>query len=1009
MSIVGQKEKATQERVIQLFQSQLGYTYLGNWHNRANNTNIESAYLKNYLQSQGYADPLIDKAIQELLRASEQSQLSLYELNKQVYELLRYGVKVKNEAHDLFKTVQFINWEQPLQNHFAIAEEVSITGNNTKRPDLVLYVNGIALGVIELKRSTVSVAEGIRQNIGNQKEVFIESFFSTIQLTMAGNDTEGLRYGTIRTPEKFYLTWKEPSTTTDLLDSHILQLCQKERLLELIHDFIVFDAGIKKLCRPHQYFGIKAAQQYIRAKKGGIIWHTQGSGKSLTMVWLAKWILENIPNSRVAVITDRRELQTQIRTTFNNTSEQMYEAKSCADILMQLNNASPRLLCSLVQKLGEKSESQIDKYVEDLKNPSLLNFEAKGDIYVFVDECHRTQSGELHNGMRGYLPNAVFIGFTGTPLLQANKKKSVETFGDFIHCYKFDEAVSDGVVLDLRYEARNVDQYIKSPTKIDQWFKARTKGLTSTAQAELKARWGTLQKVLSSKARLEAIAADIILDFQVRDRLNNGKGNAILVASSIYEAYKYYNIFQNAGFTKCAVISSYDPRSSDIAGEDSGEGATEKLDQYNTCKAMLNGKTHEEFEKYVKDKFVNEPGEMQVLIVVDMLLTGYDAPPATCLYLDKKMQDHGLFQAICRVNRLDSSDKEYGYIVDYNNLFQQLESSIQDYTTGPLAGYDPKDVQGLLSDRLELAAENLETCLETLRALCEGVAAPKGTAEFVKYFCYDNPANIDQLKTNEPKRLALYKATSKLIRAYAAIANELDEVGYCEIEIDQLKKEVSYFETIRVEIKLVSGDYIDLKLYEPAMRHLIDTYIGATDSEQISKFQDLSLVDMIVKNGTAAIHNLPKSISQNRKLMAETIENNIRKVIVDERPVNPKYFDEMSDLLESIIKDRHTQHTAYQQYLEKITELCKNVTAPQSSSRYPATMCTPGLQALYDNLDNNEALSLEIANSIHNKKKDSWRANARKERELKVEIQKVLNDKTKSDAIFDIVFQHKEF
>ena len=285
MSPVGQIERITQDRIISLFadKSKLDYEYLGDWHDRLNNSNIEEGYLRKYLKENGYNDTLIGKAITELKKVASVQNKNLYDINKAVYTILRYGAKVKEDVGENTQTVRLIDWENPKNNHFAIAEEVSIKGENKKRPDIVIYVNGIALGTLELKRSTVSVSEGIRQNLDNQKSMFIMPFFATVQLVMAGNDTEGLRYGVIQTPEKYYLKWKEESDVENLLDRQILQVCQKERFLELIHDFIVFDAGIKKICRHNQYFGVKAAKKRVREREGGIIWHTQGSGKSLIM------------------------------------------------------------------------------------------------------------------------------------------------------------------------------------------------------------------------------------------------------------------------------------------------------------------------------------------------------------------------------------------------------------------------------------------------------------------------------------------------------------------------------------------------------------------------------------------------------------------------------------------------------------------------------------------------------------------------------------------------------
>lgn len=748
MTAIGETERRTQRRVAKLFVDELHYDHLGDL-SAGDNQNIIEGQLEHFLWAyQGYDEredgaQLMRRAIAEVTKVASNTGVSLYDRNRAVYDLLRYGVKVKADIGDHNETVWLIDWKDPERNRFAIAEEVTVKAPDakahSKRPDIVLYVNGIALGVLELKRSTISVAEGIRQNLDNQKKEFIAPFFSTMQFVMAGNDTQGLRYGTINTPEKHYLTWKEPgpaANNSNPLDQALRQICEKKRFLELIHDFVVFDAGKKKLCRHNQFFGVRAAQEHVRRREGGIIWHTQGSGKSLTMVWLAKWIRENATNARVLIITDRTELDEQIEKVFKGVAEDIHRTKSGADLVATLNATTPWLVCSLIHKFGGKEDGEavgdIKSFVDDLQKALPKDFRAKGELFVFVDECHRTQSGELHEAMKAILPGAVFIGFTGTPLLKADKKKSIEIFGGYIHTYKFHEAVSDKVVLDLRYEARDIDQNITSQAKIDQWFEAKTKGLTPLAKAQLKARWGTMQKVLSSHSRLAKIVGDILLDMEMRERLKNGHGNAILVAGSIYEACRLYELFSKTSLGgQCAVVTSYAPTAAAIKGEESGEGATDALEKYAIYRQMLAdwfGEPPEQavtkveaFEKAVKKKFIDEPGQMKLLIVVDKLLTGFDAPPATYLYIDKQMRDHGLFQAICRVNRLDGDDKDFGYIIDYKDLFTSLEHAVDDYTSGALDGFDKEDVAGLLEDRVGKAKERLDEALEAMRALCEPV------------------------------------------------------------------------------------------------------------------------------------------------------------------------------------------------------------------------------------------------------------------------------------------------
>ncbi len=1005
MTAVGAIERKTQNRVVGLFRKQLEYDYLGNWEDRENNSNIEEEYLVKHLVKQGYSPSLISKAIHELNKTAGDQSKHLYDINKEVYILLRYGVKVKEGAGENTQTVELIDWKNIENNHFAIAEEVTVKGEHTKRPDIVVYINGIAVAILELKRSTVSVSNGIRQNLDNQKSIFIRQFFSSIQFVMAGNDTEGLRYGTIETPEKYYLSWKEPCDTENPLDRSLLQICEKKRLLELIHDYIVFDSGTKKLCRFNQYFAVRATQERICKREGGIIWHTQGSGKSLIMVWLAKWIKENINNPRVLIITDRDELDKQIEKVFNGVSEKIYRTISGVDLIDKLNAATPWLICSLIHKFGNKEEADYKGYVEDIKKNLPKDFKAKGDIYVYIDECHRTQSGELHKAMKLILPNAMFIGFTGTPLLKKDKQKSIEVFGSYIHTYKFDEAVKDKVVLDLRYEARDIDQNISSQEKIDLWFETKTRGLTDYALTLLKKKWGTMQKVYSSKSRLEKIVDDIMLDMETRSRLMDGRGNAMLVSGSIFEACKYYELFQNRGFTKCAIITSYNPSINDTKGETTGEETpTDKLKKYDVYMKMLNGKKPETFEDEVKKKFIDEPAQMKLLIVVDKLLTGFDAPPATYLYIDKSMQDHGLFQAICRVNRLDGDDKEYGYIVDYKDLFKSLEQSIDDYTSEAFDEYDREDVEGLLTDRLKKARENLDTALETVKALCEPVQPPKDTMAYLRYF---KGSTIDDLKNNEQKRFALYKYTASLVRAYADLANEMQAAGYTLEEAEHIKKDVKHFEDAKSEIKLSTGEYIDLKTYEPAMRHLIDTYINAEDSKVLSAFDEISLVDLLVDSGVKAVDSLPERIRKNEEAAAETIEGNIRKLIIDEQPVNPKYYEKMSELLEQLIKDRKKQALSYKEYLDKIVELSRKAKKPETG-KYPETINSPALRALYDNLEDDK-LAVSINEEIYSVKKDGWRGSKIKEREVRYSIQKYITDEDLAEKIFEIVKNQREY
>jgi type I restriction enzyme, R subunit len=1025
--IANKPEIVTQKRIINMFKDPdlLGYEYLGDWKDRENNSNIEKELLEKFLKDK-YDSPLIKKAIVELEKVTNDQNKKLYNINKEMYDLLRYGIKIKDVGENS-KTLWLINWEEPLKNDFYIAEEVTIKSQNTKRPDIVLYVNGIALVVLELKRSSVSVAQGIRQNLDNQKQEFIKNFFATIQLVMAGSDSEGLRYGVIDTEEKYYLSWKEETPIQKPLDSHLYAMCQKERLLEIIHDFIVFDKGIKKICRHNQYFGVKKAQESLRKEEGGILWHTQGSGKSLIMIWLAKWIRENRENKpRVLIITDRKELDDQIEGFFMGVDEKIIRTTSGKDLVEKLDKNDPWLICSLIHKFRENNNSEHDDYLEDVFANLDKDFKAKGNLHVFIDECHRTQSGKLHDAMKKLIPNAVVIGFTGTPLLRTNKQTSLEKFGKYIHTYKYDEAVEDKVVLDLRYEARDIEQNLTSPEKVDQWFEASTKGLTSFAKIELKKNWGTLQKVFSSKQRLEKIVGDIIFDMKMENRLMSGKGNALLVASSIYQACRYYEVFQKNNFKKCAIITSYNGDINSIKGETvSTEEETEAENMYEIYKNMLadyhkigiGENDPEKFERRVKELFIKEPKQMKLLIVVSKLLTGFDAPPATYLYIDKKMSDHGLFQAICRVNRLDGEDKEYGYIIDYKDLFKSIERSVSEYTSDAFEGFDSDDVKGLLKNRLVAEKERLDEVLENIQTLCEPVKPPKGLDDYYEYFCgsSNDLDNTEKLKESSQQRFMYYKITSSLVRAYSSLANNMQEAGYSNDEAIKIKSRVKDYEGVKKAIKLRSGEFVDLKRFEPEMRHLIDNYIDAEDSKKVSVFEDLTLVELIVKSGiSTVINNFPQQVRKNNGTVAEVIDANVRKLITEEKPTNPKFYEKMSTLLDEIILDRKKGALDYEAYLKKISELCRKLKDQFSDSAYPNNINSKPRMTLYDNLDNNEELAIKLDEAIVKNKPDGWKGDTIKERMVKIAIEEVLgqeniNDEELAKMILGLAREQKEY
>lgn len=1057
---IGDAEIKTQERVINFFKSPeiLGYQYLGNLSD-FQNKNIKEDRLRKYLRLKGYSDKLVDAAVTRLQQEAGNFSRGIYDANKTVYSRLKYGIPVSESPEKPPVTVELIDEKEPLNNDFAIAEEVTVVEQQEKRPDLVIYLNGIAVAVIELKRSSVSVSEGIRQNLTNQKDSFIQGFFTTMQFCMAGNESEGLRYGTLLTGEKFYMEWKDDgfkeheeerdpvdvriSATCALIEDKLLKqiyaMFDKERFIDLIMNFVVFDKGIKKVCRYNQYFGIKRTQQRLNNLRtelhnpdrdqdkpmGGILWHTQGSGKTLTMVWLAKWILTHWQelNARVLIVTDRDELDEQIEKTFTGVDENIVRTKSGKDLLNRLNAYDDSLICSLVHKFGrrggEATENDYDKYIEELKASLPDGFETKGNLVVFVDECHRTQSGKLHMAMTTIMPNAIFIGFTGTPLLKKDKKISIEVFGTYIHAYKYNEGVTDGVVLDLRYEYRDVPQDLSSQDRVDQWFEVKTRGLSSRAKAKLKEKWGTMQQVYSSRSRLEKVAWDIIQDFNMKPRLMDGNGNAILVADSIPTACKYYEIFQQMGFKKCAIISSYTPNKGELRTDTvSDEDNTETFLKYDTYLRMLGldptnlpksaGSIQakvEEFEKEAKRKFVEEPANMKLLIVVDKLLTGFDAPPCTYLYIDKNMQDHSLFQAICRVNRLDDDSKDFGYIVDYKQLFGKLQTAMKDYTSGAFEGYDPEDIKGLVKDRHDEAISYFDEVYDAVEELCEGVEEPREDLQYIHYFCGISGQSEENDEIYARLREKLYRLVSSLVRAFAEAKPYLvDDIP--SGKLNEYDKKVTFYIELKKTIGTASGDFLDLKAYEPDMRKMIDNYITASDAEKIGDFDDLTLLDFVAKQGEALAG---EGDDGHKEGAAEAIENNIRRKVIEKVTVNPRYYAKMSEILDKLIEERKQGVLDYTQMLEEYIKLARDVDCPEDNDKYPESIRkSKALMAIYDNSGEDEKLALKIYKAVKKQALSGFRDNQVVVRRIKKALFEILGDDSEVERIYKIIEKQEE-
>ena len=1048
--IITKPEREVQNRVVRLLCNIHGYQYAGNLE-EYENKNIREDVLKRFLtERQGLNSLQAAETVRKLKDAAYCSSASeLYNSNKAAYELLTSRVQVRQEQGKLSTQTTLIDWKHPEKNIFELAEEVTVKRNmedaKHRRPDLVVYVNGIAVAVIELKRDDVSVADAIRQNIRNQEMGEIAPFFSTVQLVMAGNGSQGLMYGVIQTPEKFYLKWKEPCGDPcppskynghdypNLLDRSMLQMLEPARLLEFIHDCIIFDAGVKKAARPNQYFALKAAQKRIEKKEGGIIWHSQGSGKSLTMAWLARWIMENVPNDpRVVVITDRDELDGQMEQVFINVDEKPYRATSGRKLIEALNGTEHKLICTLIHKFGggtstyeavtvgdKKSQRQMDEFLKEIRESLPSDYKPKGNLFVFVDECHRTQGGLLHEAMKLCLgEEKMMIGFTGTPLLNQDKRTTLEQFGPWIHTYKFDEAVSDGVIRDLRYESRNIDQDLSSNEEIDNLFEKKTARLMPKAKDALMARWATFQKLFSSKERTQRIVADICRDFSMIDYLDKGFGNAMLVAGDIYQAYRYWKEFQDTELAgHCAVVTSYAPMEVTIqSGHSGGGNKTEEEYKYKIAKEMMGEKSPEDFETWAKAEFIKNYKSMKLLIVVDKLLTGFDAPHATYLYIDKQMRDHTLFQAICRVNR-NAEGKEYGYIIDYKDLFNNISQAVEDYTNGigAFGGYDSADVDGLLKNRLAQAKEDLDKAMEYIKEVCEPVEQPKQMDDYFNYFVYDVRTVPEDEQTavtirKTTLRETFYDACRSLTRKYLAIATEMKEAGYTQTEAEDIDRMVKDFDRTMHAIMLRSGDQSDLGAYESEMRALLDRYVTAKPSELLGRLDDISFLDFIDKKTTDEVMKDLEDAEDDlggQPGSAEVITSNVRRVINRKHDQNPEEYDRLSARLNRLLKEMREGTKEYKEVLKELIEIARQL--HRGTNDYPEGIDTAGKRALYDNLGKDADVAATVYNTIKENAQTNFRSVPARMKLLKRAVKAVLPEGTDIEYIMSIIIANNEF
>lgn len=1004
-----QKERDYQNALVKRFQEELGYTYLGNWQYAkgatVNNMGVANSpilddEIRSFLKEQGRTEMQIEDVLVKLkdkARLGDSKMSSLIQCNTDLYDTLIMGIKSQPSPEENHEDVMFFDFDHPQNNHFAIAEEVSyidpLLGKN-KRPDIVVYVNGIALAVIELKRSLVNYEEGIKQHLSNERD-FIPSFFTTTQFTIASNDDVEFRYGTIGTPLAFWCKWKRDTNKVGdtISEKEAYRLFfNKENFMFFFHYGVLNDGGIKKVLRPHQIYAIKAAAKRMPQKESGVIWHSQGSGKSLTMVALASYIQKNFSNPRVVVITDRKELDLQLAGTFVKGGNKLHHAESCSDLLDTLNKGDEWLICSLIHKFGahnhndeaEKDESgtkvSLDEYLNELQTIIAKkygnHFSVKGDnIFVFVDECHRTQSGRLHEAMRAIMgKDVMLIGFTGTPLLKkdkgnpynAIKSMSERTFGPYIHKYLHKQAVEDKVILDLQYEYRNVEQQLTSKEKVDQKLAALTAGreLTPEQKQMVEERWATMERIYSTKERIERIGYSILDDLNY-GLLKHDWCNAMLIAGSIFQAYRYYKFFSSSDLKgRCAVVTSYDPTDSDIANNSADNNkTTEAKFKYDWAKKSFEEagvKNADEYEKWAKELFVKRPAQMKLLIVVNKLLTGFDAPCATILYIDNEIKDHTLFQAVCRVNRLgedikdDKGDiivkthKEFGRIVDFKNLFNSIENVVTKFNDGSgFEGLDDVDIDGLLDSAVNKCKEKLLAVTEAYEGLktiweSKSLNDLEALSEYyIKEYDGEGPA--------QARRNIMYSITGSMVTAYNNMSDYFSKTDLTAEQINHFASLSREAGTVQRKVKQKSGDDFDPKTLDPDMRQLLDQHIRAEDAETfIPSSADFSFLDHINDN-TDVEEATEKAIHEaggNANGAAEAIEGKARRVNTDWNSGDAEEYRLFSDKLQALLEELKARNATAK---EKIEALIEHIKAIKHGNDAPYDLANKRSKALWNN------------------------------------------------------------
>lgn len=931
---------ASQKPAIALLQS-MGYTYISPEDCEKQRGSRYHVLLKDILRGQlrrlnrysyagaenEFSTANIERAMEEL---DEPLTDGLVRTSEKIYDALLLGKSYPETVgggKSLSFNLKYIDWEHPENNLFHVTEEFAVESQDklhNARPDIVLFINGIPFAVIECKAPYISVKQAVEQMIRNQQADYIPQLFKYAQIVMATNKNV-VKYATAGTPKKFWSVWKEQDT--EFLDSRLAQLVAdrapteqdrnmislfgRERLMELSRYFVLFDANVKKICRYQQYFAIREIIKTIaqRDSKGnrqsGVIWHTQGSGKSLTMVMLAKYILMELAacNPRVVIVTDRKELDGQIAATFAHTRLNPARATSGRHLVELVTNGKADVITTIINKFNTAERLEA-------KNNSR-------DVFVLIDESHRSNYGSMAAKMRTVFPNACYIGFTGTPLMK-REKNTLTKFGKLIHKYTIQDGVEDGAIVPLIYEGRFVEQKVDEEN-IDMWFQQTTKRLTDPQKEDLRRKWSSIRRLTSTDARIKRIALDINNHFLLGFKDTGFK--AMLATNYKRDAIRYLKCFEQFGDLNCAVVIS--PPDIRESVDDVDEGTDNMVIEY-WEKMMKQYGDADTYEEAMKNKFCD--GEIDILIVCSKLLTGFDAPVCQVLYIDKELKEHGLLQAIARTNRLHDG-KEYGLIVDYRGLIQKLDAAMDMYSGAGLENFEGRDLRGVVIDVLE-ALGQLRTAYTNLIDLFADVKDLSDTEA------------VEVSLADEKKREQFYNLLCAFGRALDLVLNS--EQAYAALPGEERKKYQNrflFFSKVRRSVKIRYCDAIDNKEYEPLMQNLLDMHLSVAGLKQIT-----NPVDILNKD------DFERELEElgSLRAKADAITSRLSKSISAKYEENPAYYDSFSKRIKDALDQYKEKVISEAEYLAKMRSIMEDYHSGKSSVSYPERIkCNIHAQAFY--------------------------------------------------------------